>query len=56
MRKTGRIESKKISDKKYLFKLPKQFTSSDDAKIAIYARLVTPTSSLKLKSDALLKT
>lgn len=56
MRKTGRIESKKISDKKYLFKLPKQFTSSDDAKIAIYARLVTPTSSLKAKSDVLLKT
>lgn len=41
MRKTGRIESKKISDKKYLFKLPKQFTSSDDAKIAIYARVST---------------
>ena len=41
MRKTGRIESKKISDKKYLFKLPEQFTSSDDAKIAIYARVST---------------
>ena len=41
MRKTGRIETKKISDKKYLFKLPEQFTSSDDAKIAIYARVST---------------
>lgn len=42
MRITGRIESKKISDKKYLYKLPKDFEASKDPKIAIYARVSTP--------------
>jgi len=42
MRITGRIEAKQISDKKYLFKLPEKFESSQDPKIAIYARVSTP--------------
>lgn len=42
MRITGRIESKQISDKKYLFKLPEKFVVSNEPKIAIYARVSTP--------------
>lgn len=42
MRITGRIESKQISDKKYLFKLPEKFVVSNESKIAIYARVSTP--------------
>lgn len=42
MRITGRIETKKISDKKYLYKLPKSFELSVNPKIAIYARVSTP--------------
>lgn len=42
MRITGRIETKQISDKKYLYKLPEKFKVSTDPKIAIYARVSTP--------------
>lgn len=42
MRITKRIETKQISDKKYLYKLPKSFEQSIDSKIAIYARVSTP--------------
>lgn len=42
MRITGRIETKQISDKKYLYKLPEKFISNTDPKIAIYARVSTP--------------
>lgn len=42
MRITGRIDTKKISDKKYLYKLPESFEQSVDPKIAIYARVSTP--------------
>jgi len=42
MRITGRIDAKRISDKKYLFKLPEIFESHQDPKIAIYARVSTP--------------
>lgn len=42
MRKTGRIEWKQISKKKYLFKLPESFVQDVDPKIAIYARVSTP--------------
>ena len=42
MRITGRIQTKKISDKKYLYKLPKDFEVAKDPKIAIYARVSTP--------------
>lgn len=42
MRITGRIETKKISDKKYLYKLPESFELSVNPKIAIYARVSTP--------------
>ena len=42
MRKHGRIESKQVSNKKYLYKLPKQFVVDNDSpKIAIYARVST---------------
>ena len=42
MRKHGRIESKQVSNKKYLYKLPKQFVIDNDSpKIAIYARVST---------------
>ena len=42
MRITGRIKTKKISDKKYLYKLPESFEQHTDPKIAIYARVSTP--------------
>ena len=42
MRITGRIETKQISDKKYLYKLPEKFISNTEPKIAIYARVSTP--------------
>lgn len=42
MRITGRIETKQISDKKYLYKLPERFVIPSDPKIAIYARVSTP--------------
>lgn len=42
MRISGRIETKQISDKKYLYKLPEKFKVSTDPKIAIYARVSTP--------------
>lgn len=41
MRVTGRIETKQISDKKYLYKLPKKFISYSEPRIAIYARVST---------------
>ena len=42
MRKHGRIEFKQVSNKKYLYKLPKQFVVDNDSpKIAIYARVST---------------
>lgn len=41
MRITGRIETKQISDKKYLYKLPKSFISTSEPKIAIYSRVST---------------
>lgn len=41
MRKNNRIESKKISDKKYAFKLPYGFEQNKNAKVAIYARVST---------------
>lgn len=41
MRITGRIEAKKISDKKYLYKLPEKFVVNSEPKIAIYARVST---------------
>lgn len=42
MRITGRIESKQISDKKYLYKLPDKFIQKSEPKIAIYSRVSTP--------------
>ncbi len=43
MKKAGRIETKQISDKKYLYKLPDKFIiNSDEPKIAIYCRVSTP--------------
>ena len=42
MRITGRIKTKQISDKKYLYKLPEKFISNTEPKIAIYARVSTP--------------
>ena len=42
MRITGRIKTKQISDKKYLYKLPEKFISNTESKIAIYARVSTP--------------
>lgn len=42
MRITGRIKTKQISDKKYLYKLPEKFEQSQDPRIAIYARVSTP--------------
>lgn len=41
MRITGRIKTKRISDKKYLYKLPESFEQHADPKIAIYARVST---------------
>ena len=41
MRVTGRIECKKISDKKYLYKLPDKFISEKEPQIAIYSRVST---------------
>ena len=42
MRKHGRIKSKQVSNKKYLYKLPKQFVVDNGSpKIAIYARVST---------------
>ena len=42
MRKHGRIEFKQVSNKKYLYKLPKQFVVDNSSpKIAIYARVST---------------
>ena len=41
MRKNNRIESKKISGRKYAFKLPYGFEQNKDAKVAIYARVST---------------
>lgn len=43
MRITNRIETKQISDKKYLYKLPETFQLGlAEPKIAIYARVSTP--------------
>ena len=42
MRITNRIETKQISDKKYLYKLPEKFVNYAEPKIAIYARVSTP--------------
>ena len=42
MKKSGKIETKQISDKKYLYKLPEKFEAHRDPKIAIYARVSTP--------------
>ena len=43
MKKSGRIETKQISDKKYLYKLPEKFiVQNDEPKIAIYSRVSTP--------------
>lgn len=42
MRITNRIETKRISDKKYLYKLPEKFVNYVESKIAIYARVSTP--------------
>lgn len=41
MRITGRIETKQISDKKYLYKLPEKFIKEKEPKLAIYARVST---------------
>ena len=41
MRINGRIESKKISPRKYAFKLPYGFEINGNAKVAIYARVST---------------
>ena len=41
MRISGRIETKQISDKKYLYKLPDKFIVDKSPKIAIYARVST---------------
>lgn len=41
MRISGRIASKQISDKKYLYKLPDKFAVDDSPKIAIYSRVST---------------
>ena len=41
MRINGRIKYKKISDKKYLYCLPKDFLGDDKTSIAIYARVST---------------
>ena len=42
MKESGRIEFKKISDKKYLYKLPESFNKDEIKNIAIYARVSTP--------------
>lgn len=42
MKESGRIEFKKISDKKYLYKLPESFNKNEIKNIAIYARVSTP--------------
>ena len=42
MRITGRIETKQISDKKYLYRLPEKFEIAKEPKIAIYARVSAP--------------
>lgn len=42
MKESGRIEFKKISDKKYLYKLPESFSKNEVKNIAIYARVSTP--------------
>lgn len=41
MRVNGRIESRKISTKKWLYKLPSSFIINKEPKIAIYARVST---------------
>ena len=41
MRISGRIETKQISDKKYLYKLPDKFIVDKSPRIAIYARVST---------------
>lgn len=41
MKESGRIEFKKISDKKYLYKLPESFIKDEIKNIAIYARVST---------------
>jgi predicted site-specific integrase-resolvase len=42
MKESGRIAFKKISDKKYLYKLPESFIKDEIKNIAIYARVSTP--------------
>lgn len=42
MKASGRIEFRKVSDRTYLYKLPKSFEKSDDRNIAIYSRVLTP--------------
>lgn len=42
MKNSGRIEFKQISDRKYLYKLPKSFNENEVKNIAIYARVSTP--------------
>lgn len=41
MKKRNKIQYKQISDKKYLFKLPKSFINTENKNIAIYARVST---------------
>lgn len=51
MKESGRIEFKKISDKKYLYKLPESFNKNEIKNIAIYARVSTPKQKKDLKNQ-----
>lgn len=41
MKNSGRIEFKQVSDRKYLYRLPKSFNANELKNIAIYARVST---------------
>ena len=41
MKNSGRIEFKQVSDRKYLYRLPKSFNANELKNVAIYARVST---------------
>lgn len=41
LRKTGKINSKKVTERKYLFQLPSSFDKETKENVAIYARVST---------------
>lgn len=53
MKKHGRIEFKKVSSKKYLFKLPEDFEQPQEKAIAIYARVSTPKQKKDLQNQVM---